>query len=170
MTTSTPSVGLSDLLLAYGLNTASYIAALLLVMVTLLVSSGRGLHSSANLSQAAASPQLRLLVLVSLVSLSGLPPLFGFFAKFFLIVLLAAKGAWPLLLAFGALNLFALYFYFQQVRYLTLGGQRREFRVILNRAVTHPGVASLQTSAFLFLLFGGALSEGLSLILSITLA
>jgi NADH:ubiquinone oxidoreductase subunit 2 (subunit N) len=36
---------------------------------------------------------MRFSIIVALLSLSGVPPLFGFFAKFFLILAIAAKGS-----------------------------------------------------------------------------
>jgi NADH:ubiquinone oxidoreductase subunit 2 (subunit N) len=170
MTASTLNNGFNDLLLAYGLNIGAYIAALTMAVAALLVAPAATLKSSTSLAQACASPQLRTLVVFALLSLSGVPPFFGFFAKFFLITLLAAKGSWVILLSFGAFNLFALYFYFQQIRYLSMGPSRKEFGSSLGVARTEPAALSLQVSALLLLMLGGALIEGLVLVLSTIVA
>jgi NADH-quinone oxidoreductase subunit N len=66
------------------------------------------------------SPYLALVMLLALLSLSGIPPTAGFFGKFFLFRAAVDAGLWWLALI-GILNAFvALYYYLSAVKYMYL--------------------------------------------------
>lgn len=76
------------------LNILAYAVALLLMVATLLMFTTRAGAISTTLTALSDHTQSRMAVTLSVLSLSGVPPLFGFFAKFLLITLLTSKSAW----------------------------------------------------------------------------
>jgi len=152
--------------ITYGVNVFSYSASLLTVILILILFGGNHTHTHRALSNSADHMQVRLTASIAILSLSGIPPLFGFFSKFFFVTLLMSKGGFVITTLFVAFNLFALYFYLQQLRYTLLTSGRRDF-------LTDCGALSTSQSAltgwsFLFLLatFGGPSVEMLCLVLS----
>lgn len=69
----------------------------------------KGLNSYSFLIMAAA---------FSLLSLAGMPPLLGFVGKFLLLIFLAYKNQFILFIVFSLINLFMIYFYIQNLRFL----------------------------------------------------
>ncbi len=102
-------------LLMYVLTNA---AAFGVVIVVSNVSGGDEMSDFYGLSR--RSPYLALVMLFALLSLGGIPPSAGFFAKFFLFKAAVDSGYWWLALI-GILNAFiALYYYLNVVKYLYL--------------------------------------------------
>jgi NADH:ubiquinone oxidoreductase subunit 2 (subunit N) len=54
-----------------------------------------------------------------LMSFAGVPPLLGFTNKFLIFITLFSKSNWIFLIFFGILNIFLIYFYIQNFRFLT---------------------------------------------------
>jgi len=88
-----PFITSNDIFIAYGLNLVAYICALGLVIAILSLFSRKHTKSTSGLESVTSSPHTKVGVLVAILSLSGVPPLFGFFSKFFIINLIAAKGS-----------------------------------------------------------------------------
>jgi NADH:ubiquinone oxidoreductase subunit 2 (subunit N) len=61
---------------------------------------------------------LTMSVAFALLSLAGMPPLLGFVGKFLLLIFLAYKNQFLLFIAFSLINLFMIYFYVQNLRFL----------------------------------------------------
>jgi len=57
-------------------------------------------------------------VMLSLLSMSGIPPLLGFTGKFLAILFLSFKSQYFLLILTLILNMFSMYFYIQNLRFL----------------------------------------------------
>jgi NADH-quinone oxidoreductase subunit N len=66
------------------------------------------------------SPLLALLLLVSLLSLGGIPPLFGFTGKWFLFAAAMKKGHWFLVLSAVINSVVSLYYYLTVVKHAYL--------------------------------------------------
>lgn len=81
------------------------------------------------------SPYLAIVLLFALLSLGGIPPTAGFFAKFFLFKAAVDSGYWWLALI-GVLNAFvALYYYFNVIKYLYLyRSENEDTPLIVSRA------------------------------------
>lgn len=94
------------------------IAAFAVIILAANVTGSEDLKDFNGLSR--RSPYLALAMLVALLSLGGIPPTAGFFAKFFLFRAAIENGLWGLA-AVGILNAFiALYYYLSVAKYMYL--------------------------------------------------
>lgn len=135
-------------------------------MLILVIFKKDSVNYNNEISTSSFINQIKFSLIVSILSLSGLPPLFGFFSKFFIILSLAFKTQWIMLFFFSFFNLFALYFYFQQLRYISQDNKKKEFKIILNNIYLNHSLLYL-FSVFTFIIcFGGFFLEGITLILS----
>ena len=75
---------------------------------------------------------LQYVFLVSLFSLSGVPPFMGFFGKMFMFFLIVSKLNYFLTCAFLFTNLFVVYFYMQNLRFITSGNTNKQFKFHIN--------------------------------------
>lgn len=108
----------SKLFLVYALNLTGYALALGLIFTTLTLTSTRSVRSLNTLGKLNLIPFAKFTLLLGLLSLSGIPPLLGFFAKLFIFFALIIQANLILLGCFLIFNLFALYFYLQTTRHL----------------------------------------------------
>lgn len=58
-------------------------------------------------------------IVLSLMSFAGIPPLFGFAGKFLIFISLFTSSNWFFVFFFSFLNIFLMYFYIQNFRFLT---------------------------------------------------
>lgn len=65
------------------------------------------------------TPSVSIYVVISLMSFAGVPPLLGFSGKFLIFITLFYKSSWLFLFFFGVLNIFLIYFYIQNFRFLS---------------------------------------------------
>lgn len=159
------TIDFKELFAIYALNLLVYVLTLGLLLTTFSVFNGQSLKGLNHLLQAPATPHFRLALLVALLSLSGMPPLLGFFAKFFIFVFIMAKANYLLLGLFFVFNLFALYFYLQNTRYLIHSKARKEYKVFLGRTRLDDGSVVLWVNLVAILCFGFVLLEGIVIIL-----
>jgi NADH-quinone oxidoreductase subunit N len=108
-------------------------AAFGVVIVVSNISGGDEMSDFYGLSR--RSPWLAIVMLLALLSLGGIPPTAGFFAKFFLFKAAIDAGLWWLAFI-GILNAFvALYYYLNVVKYLYLyRSDSEETPITLSRA------------------------------------
>lgn len=123
------SLTLDKIFLTYVFNLFAYIIVLGLIFTTLAIVTTRSIRSLNLLGRLGLTPFAKLTVLIGLLSLSGIPPLLGFFAKFFIFFALLCQGDYVLLSAFLIFNLFALYFYLQATRHLAQGQSHKETKL-----------------------------------------
>lgn len=149
------------LFLTYALNILVYTLTLILLFTTLALGSAREARTMNLLSRFGATTFFKLSLLVSFLSLSGLPPFLGFFAKFFLFLSLSLKSNLAFILVFLGFNLFALYFYLQSTRHIAQGALKKTFKTVLSTAQVRTRLTSYWvftawalTSGFLFLEYG----------------
>jgi len=67
-----------------------------------------------------------------LMSLSGLPPFLGFFIKFLYFVTLIKLTSWLFILIFLIFNLFCIFFYIQNFKYLNIDETNTEIFILKN--------------------------------------
>ncbi|HXH18844.1 MAG TPA: NADH-quinone oxidoreductase subunit N [Chitinophagales bacterium] len=111
LTYDSPSYNSSGAILYY---TAAYALATIAAFAVLLVVAGNSGDSSISAFNGLAKrdPKLAVALTICLLSLAGIPPLAGFFGKYYLFALAINKGLW-VLAAFAILNsLIGIYYYF----------------------------------------------------------
>lgn len=94
------------------------------------------------------------LLLISLLSMAGIPPFVGFFSKLFILILLLNSNFALLAFFFFILLLTSLYFYIQNIRFLNASSSSNlPFIVSLNLR-TSPIFYYLAYPIFFFIMFG----------------
>lgn len=113
----------------------SNIAAFGVIIVVSNITGSEELEEFNGLSR--RSPYIALVMLLALLSLSGIPPTAGFFAKFFLFRAAVDGGLWWLALI-GVLNAFvALYYYLSVAKHMYLyRSDNEEVPIPLSRAAS----------------------------------
>lgn len=71
-------------------------------------------------------------VILIFLSLAGMPPLLGFISKFLLLLVLFAQSHFFFIVIFFILNLFMIYFYIQNLRFLLRKSNLNLFMIVLN--------------------------------------
>lgn len=152
--------------MCYTLNLLSYIISLSILILILVIFKKDSTNYNNELSITLFINQIKFSLIISLLSLSGLPPLFGFFSKFFIVLFIASKAQWILLFLFSIFNLFSLYFYFQQLRYISQDNKKKEFKIILNNFYLNYNLLFIFSVFTFFICFGGFFLELITLLLS----
>ena len=78
-----------------------------------------------------------LITVLAILSMAGMPPLLGFFGKFFIVIFFLKKGQFLLFFCFVILNIFVIYFYILNIRFLVSKSNKsffflKNFTVYLN--------------------------------------
>lgn len=109
------------------------------------------------------------IISISLFSMAGVPPFWGFFAKLFIFTLVRSSYFFSLYPFFFLILFIGLYFYIQNIRLLnSTAGSDFQAIIELNARVVPLYYYTALTSAF-FLVFGCAFTDDLLLIISWTL-
>ena len=114
----------------YVLNVFIYSVTLVLLFTTLTFGSSKTYRTMNVMARVGTTGFFKFTLLVSFLSLSGLPPFLGFFGKFFLFFALTAKTNLWFVLAFLFFNLFALYFYLQSTRHLAQSSMQKTIKTL----------------------------------------
>ena len=120
--------------LTFILNFLAYAFTLGLLFTSLSLGQTRQFRSLSTISRLTLTAFTKFTLLLGLLSLSGIPPLAGFFAKFFIFFALVLKGNLVLVLVFLFFNLFALYFYLQITRHLSSTATQKSLKLTFTRA------------------------------------
>ena len=83
-----------------------------------------------------AFPSFKFFFVFCILSLCGVPPLLGFFAKLYIFNVLFSKFAYFNIFIFFLFNMFAMYFYLQNTRYLVFNSYKKSFKATFNRFTT----------------------------------
>ena len=94
------------------------------------------------------------LLLLSLLSMAGIPPFVGFFSKLFILILLLNSNFALLAFFFFTLLLTSLYFYIQNIRFLNASSSSNLPFVISLNLRTSPIFYYLAYPIFFFIMFG----------------
>lgn len=74
-------------------------------------------------------------VMLTLLSLAGVPPLLGFVSKFLLMMVIVSKHNYLFFIILGILNMFMLYFYIQNFRFIISKNNGMLNNIIVNSYV-----------------------------------
>ncbi len=125
------------------------IAAFGVIMAVTAASKSENMEELYGLNK--RSPYLAMVMMISLLSLAGIPPTAGFIGKFFLFQATINAGYWWLAV-FGILNAFvALYYYLNVIKYMYLyDSDREEVPIPVSRSMG----MGLALSTFAIILLG----------------
>ena len=101
------------------------------------------------------NPKLSLVMMLSLFSLAGIPPVAGFFGKFFLFISAAREGYYILLLIAVANMTISLYYYLLVVKAMFINESDDPVRAIDNDFYTKTGLAVCTAGILAIGFFGG---------------
>jgi NADH:ubiquinone oxidoreductase subunit 2 (subunit N) len=110
------------------LNLLVYIITLTLFFFLFSLISQEALKSMNSIGILSAISSLKFFFLLGILSLCGIPPLLGFFAKMYIFINLFNTFSYFLLFIFFIFNLFAMYFYLQNTRYLIANSNTKVYR------------------------------------------
>ena len=118
-------VELNDISLNSGLpliffNILVYLFISIALFSILLVFSDKTYSTLNKLKNLNEFQSIFIFTLFFLMSLAGLPPLLGFVGKFLLYIQLLAQKSFYLFIVFLIFNIFILYFYIQNIRFLLI--------------------------------------------------
>lgn len=74
-------------------------------------------------------PFITVSIVLSLLSLAGVPPMFGFTGKFLMFLFFFTNHQYLILFFFSFLNLFMMYFYIQNIRFLITKSSNHFFMI-----------------------------------------
>ena len=89
-----------------------------------------------------------VIMFFNLLSLAGMPPLLGFIGKFLFIIFLLLKNQFFFFFLFSIVNLFMLYFYIQNLRFLIKKTKSNNFIFNYNLNVEYKGLVFLVFFSF----------------------
>ena len=95
-----------------------YNLALFVIFITLLQLTNNKVNTLYTLSDLGSTNTLTKILVVSLFSMAGVPPFWGFFSKVFIFLLLFNSNFFVFFSFFFILLLTGLYFYIQNIRFL----------------------------------------------------
>ena len=135
MSLQTVYLTLDKIFLTYALNLVAYALALGLLFTILTLAQTRSIRSLNVLGKLNLLSFSKFTVLLGLLSLSGIPPLLGFFAKLFIFFALIMQANYILVGTFLIFNLFALYFYLQATRHLAQSNLQKAAKITAFRTL-----------------------------------
>ena len=100
-----------------------------------------------------------LIALVALLSLAGVPPMFGFFTKIIVLLVLINSNFFMIYMFFFTLLFLGLYFYLQNIRYLYAVSSSAGFKLTGNLVNSPRPLVLFLSLALLTLLAGGSFIE-----------
>ncbi len=111
------------------INIFVYTFTLFLLFLLFNIVPGIRLKYSNLFSTLAAIPSLKFFFIIGFLSLCGIPPLAGFFAKLYILINLFNNSSYFLLFLLFFFNLFAMFFYLQNTRFLVNDAKLKVFKL-----------------------------------------
>ena len=145
-----------------------YNLSLFVIFYTLFQFTSFDLKTLYSFSSLGVNNYFTRVIIISLFSMAGVPPFWGFFSKIFIFVLLCNSTFFTLFTFFFLLLFIGLYFYIQNIRFLnTTAGA--DFNPIIEQNLRSTPIYYYFITVFLFLIiFGFIFTEDLLLFMSWT--
>lgn len=119
-----------------------------------------------NIKSFSSTSFFYLILILSLLSLVGMPPISGFVGKFLMAIFLSLKSNFFYFIIFILLNLFMIYFYIQNFRFLIKKTNLNSLNILLNNVRISIYNYFFIVSISFFLFFGIFFADSFLLILS----
>lgn len=100
------------------INVVNYLMVFLPIISIILISDISKIRNLNQFKEFNSYNFIMYTVIFSLLSMAGIPPLLGFTGKFLTIIYLSFKTQYLLLLLTLIINMFSMYFYIQNLRFL----------------------------------------------------
>ena len=148
------------------MNILIYISSLTILFFIFFLFNLDNFSSLNNLKIFANSNFFFMIVIFSLLSLVGMPPLLGFVGKFLLVILINLKSHFFFLLFFILTNLFMIYFYIQNFRFLVKKSNTNSYSGLFLFNELNFSVIKIISFIFFFNIFGIFIFDDFFLILN----
>lgn len=113
----------SNYLVEYGFgivisNIIVYLLLLIAIFSIFFMFNINVIQSLSELKLVNTYPFILSTIILILLSIAGVPPLAGFVGKFLLLILIIGSNNYLLFIILGFINMFTLYFYIQNIRFI----------------------------------------------------
>ena len=143
-----------------------YNLALLVVFMTLFQLTNNRVNTLYALSDLGSTGTFTKLLVISLFSMAGVPPFWGFFSKVFIFLLLLNSNFFIFFSFFFILLLTGLYFYIQNIRFLNPTSAAQSVSTVELNVRRVPSFYYLTYTSSYFLIVGFFFTEDLFLLLT----
>lgn len=109
------------------INIINYLSVFLIILVVILMSDISKFKSLNQFKEFNSFNFILYSIILCLLSMAGIPPLFGFTGKFLIILYLNFKSKYLIILLTLIINMFAMYFYIQNLRFLVKKSKSKIF-------------------------------------------
>lgn len=142
-----------------------YNFTLLVIFYSIFQVVNSKLTTLVNLNQLTSDTFLTKVLIISLFSMAGVPPFWGFFSKLFIFNLLNNFNFFILFIFFFVLVFFGLYFYIQNIRFLNATNSTNFFFVFNNNLRVVPLFYNLTNLLTFFIVSGFVFTDDLFLVI-----
>lgn len=136
------------------LNIIVYIMSLTTIFFVFFFFNLNSFLNLSNIKIFSSSNFFYMVIILSLLSLVGMPPLMGFVGKFLMVIFVNLKTQFFIFFLFVFLNLLMIYFYIQNFRFLVKKSNSIENQSYLNLSIVNLIIIKILVFMLFFTLFG----------------
>lgn len=123
----------TDIAIIYGfsillINIINYLTIFSIILIIILMSNILKFKSLNQFKEFNSFNFILYSIILSLLSMAGIPPLLGFTGKFLIILFLNFKSEYLIIFLTLVINMFAMYFYIQNLRFLVKKSKSKIFK------------------------------------------
>jgi len=112
------------------LNILTYLILMVMVFSVFFIFRINLIQSLSNLRLLSSHKFFSLIIILTFLSLAGIPPLLGFIGKFLLLMVIICTNNYLLFVFLSLINLFTLYFYLQNTRFIISKNASKAINVV----------------------------------------